>query len=205
VFQSTLALSGLTIQWVVAAAPKVKGIAFRSIELCFTERYGPAARERANEHLPARLAENFRLHLLLATSWYPIDEYKACLQAFRAAAGGGADVAREIGRLAARHDMAQVHKQLLARLISPGALLSLSQRVFNNYYDTGRFEILESQRGFVRAQARGCAGWDENMWTELAGSSESLLEIAGAKHVRLRIVNGGRDGDQGAEFEARWV
>jgi hypothetical protein len=190
---------------VVAAAAKVKGIAFRTVELCFTERYGSAARERANEQLPVELAQNFRLHLILATSWYPIDDYKDCLRAFRAAAGGGAEVAREIGRLAARHDMAQVHKQLLAKLISPGALLALSQRVFNNYYDTGRFEILESQRGFVRAQATGCAGWDENMWTELAGSSESLLEIAGAKHVRLRVANGGRDGDEGVELEARWM
>jgi hypothetical protein len=190
---------------VVAASPKVKGIAFRTVELCFARRYGPGARERANEHLPAEIAENFRLHLILATNWYPIDQYKACLRAFRAAAGGGAEVAREIGRLAARHDMAQVHKQLLARLISPGALLALSQRVFNNYYDTGRFEILESERGFVRAQAVGCAGWDENMWTELAGSSEALLEIAGAKQVRLRIVKGGGDGDEGAELEARWA
>ncbi len=84
-------------------------------------------------------------------------------------------------------------------------MLALSQRVFNNYYDTGRFEILESKRGFVRAQATRCAGWDENMWTELAGSSEALLEIAGAKHVRLRIANGGRDGDEGAELEAHWA
>jgi hypothetical protein len=190
---------------VVAAAPKVKGIAFRTIELCFAERYGHAARERANEHLPPELAENFRLRLILATSWYPIEDYKACFRAFRAATGGGAEVAREIGRLAARHDMASVHKQLFAKLISPGALLALSQRFFNNYYDTGTFKILESQRGFVRAQATACAGWDENMWAELAGSSEALLEIAGAKHVRLRITNGGRDGDESAELEARWV
>jgi hypothetical protein len=190
---------------VVASAPKVKGIAFRTIELCFAERYGRPARERANEHLPAELAENFRLRLILATSWYPIDDYKACFRAFRAATGGGAEVAREIGRLAARHDMASVHKQLFAKLISPGALLSLSQRFFNNYYDTGTFKILESQRGFVRAQATACAGWDENMWAELAGSSEALLEIAGAKHVRLRITNGGRDGDESAELEAHWA
>lgn len=189
----------------VAASPKVKGIAFRTIELCFAERYGQAARERANEHLPPELASNFRLRLILASSWYPIEDYKACFHAFRAATGAGTEVPREIGRLAARHDMAGVHKQLFAKLISPGALLSLSQRYFNNYYDTGTFKIAESQRGFVRAQATGCVGWDENMWTEVAGSSEALLEIAGARHVRLRITSGGRDGDESAELEARWV
>lgn len=157
------------------------------------------------ERMPAALAQNFRLRLLLAASWYPIDDYKACFRAFRAATGAGPELSREIGKLSARHDMAQVHKQLLAKLISPGALLSLSQRFFNNYYDTGKFEIIESQRGFVRARATGCAGWDENMWSEFAGASEALLEIAGAKHVRLRIVSGGSDGDDRAEFEARWT
>jgi len=190
---------------VAVTDPKVKGIAFRTIELCFAERYGQAARERANEHLPTDLADNFRLRLILASSWYSIEDYKACFRAFRAATGAGVELSREVGRLAARHDMAQVHKQLFAKLISPGALLSLSQRMFNNYYDTGSFKIVESQRGFVRAQAAGCAGWDENMWAELAGSSEALLEIAGAKHVRLRTTSGGRDGDDGVELEARWV
>lgn len=185
--------------------PKVKGIAFRTIDLCFAERYGQPARERANEHLPAALAERFRLHLILASSWYPIEDYKACFRAFRAATSSGVELSREIGRLAARHDMAQVHKQLFAKLISPGALLALSQRFFNNYYDTGTFKIVESQRGFVRARATGCVGWDENMWAELAGSSEALLEIAGAQHVRLRATGGGRDGDESIELEARWV
>jgi hypothetical protein len=195
----------LAFPFVAVVGPKVKGVAFRSVELCFAERYGQSARDRAIEHMPPELAEKFRLRLILAATWYPIEDYKACFRAFRAAMGAGAELSREIGRLSARHDMAQVHKQLFAKLISPGALLSLSQRFFNNYYDTGSFEIVDSQRGFVRARASGCAGWDENMWSELAGASEALLEVAGAKHVRLRIVSGGRDGDESSELEARWV
>jgi hypothetical protein len=190
---------------VAVAVPKVKGVAFRSIELCFAERYGQAARERAIEHMPPALAEKFRMRLILAASWYPIEDYKACFRAFRAAMGAGPELSREVGSLSARHDMAQVHKQFFAKLISPGALLSLSQRFFNNYYDTGSFTIVDSQRGFVRARASGCIGWDENMWSELAGASEALLAAAGAKHVRLRIVSGGHDRDESTEFEARWV
>jgi hypothetical protein len=43
------------------------------------------------------------------------------------------------------------------------------------------------------------------MWSELCGSCEGQLEIAGARHVRLRIVSGAGDPDTDAEFEARWA
>lgn len=184
---------------------KVKGVAFKTIELCFTELRGQAARARVDEHLPAELAEGFRYRTILATNWYSIELYKACFRAFRAATGEGADLAREIGKLAARHDMAGVHKQILAKLISPQALVGMSQRVFNTYYDTGSFAIEESRRGFIRAKCTGCVGFDENMWSEVAGSCESLLEIAGAKFIRLRIVSGGGDVSDAAEMEARWA
>jgi hypothetical protein len=51
---------------------------------------------------------------------------------------------------------------------------------------------------------RDCLGFDGNIRGEVAGSCESLLEIAGAKHVRIRLLAGARDGDSDAEFEARW-
>ncbi len=84
---------------------KVKGVAFKTIELCFTELRGQAARARVDEHLPAELAEGFRYRTILATNWYSIELYKACFRAFRAATGEGADLAREIGKLrgAPRH------------------------------------------------------------------------------------------------------
>jgi hypothetical protein len=173
----------------------VKGVAFRTVESCFAELRGEAARRRADEHLPPELAEAFRYRTVMATGWYSIDQYKALFRAFRAVTGEGPELAREIGRLAARHDMSGVHKQIVARIISPQALLGMSQRVFSTYYDTGTFAMLESRKGFAHAQA---TGW-------LTGSAQSLLEIAGAKHVRTRTVAGGKDGDDFLDFEARWA
>jgi hypothetical protein len=101
--------------------------------------------------------------------------------------------------------MRGVHKQILARLISPQALLAISQRVFNTYYDTGTVATLESRRGYARIQCNGCIGWDENMWNEMVGSCESLLTIAGGQHVRSRIVSGGGNGDHEMITEAHWA
>ena len=43
------------------------------------------------------------------------------------------------------------------------------------------------------------------MWEEIIGSAERLLELSSAKHVRVRVLSGGKDGDDSAEAELRWV
>jgi hypothetical protein len=183
----------------------VKGIAFRTIEHCFVQLCGSAAHERSRAAMTPQVADAYHYGTLLPASWYPISWYRDVFRAFRAAANAGPDLPRRIGALAVRHDMRGAHKRLLAWLTSPQTLLSLSQRVFNTYYDTGKLEIIESRPGYVHMHARGCLGWDQNMWSELAGSSQALLEVAGARQVRLRSLSGGRDGDAECELDAHWA
>jgi hypothetical protein len=187
-----------------ALEPKVKGVAFRTIDLCYERLRGAQARDRARDTMPADLADAFRYYTLLAASWYPISWYRETLRAFRTSSNEGPELAREIGRLAARHDMSGVHKQILANIVSPQALLGMSQRVFNTYYDTGRLEIVSSEQGHVQARCSNCVGWDHNMWMELIGSCESLLEIAGARRVDMHVLGGALDGSAHALLEARW-
>jgi hypothetical protein len=184
--------------------PKVKGVAFRTIDLCYERLRGVEARDRARTIMPRELSEAFRYYTLLAASWYPISWYRETFRAFRSSSNDGPELARDIGRMAARHDMSGVHKQILAKIISPQALLSMSQRVFNTYYDTGRLEIQNAERGYVQARCSNCTGWDHNMWMEFMGSCESLLEIAGARRVASRFLSGGIDGHAQALLEARW-
>lgn len=188
-----------------AGEPRVKGLAFRTVELCFVELCGAPAREKAMELMDRQVAEAYRYGTLLSASWYPVSWYREVFRALRAATGAGPDLARRIGGLAVEHDMRGAHKRLLAWLSTPQTLLRLSQRVFNTYYDTGHLEVVASEESFVRVRAGGCVGWDANMWSELAGSCEALLTAAGARHVRVRGVGGGRDGDDHHELEARWA
>jgi hypothetical protein len=179
-------------------------VAFRTIDQCFTELCGADARAAAHGVMLAEVARAYREGTVLAASWYPIAWYREVFRAYRRATGLGPELPRRIGRLAVQHDMKGVHKRFVAWLTSPHTLLSLSQRVFNTYYDTGSLAIVESQSGYVRMKATGCIGWDHNMWSELAGSSESLLEAAGATRVRVYGLSGGQDGDDSHELEAKW-
>jgi len=185
--------------------PCVKGNAFRTIEQCFVELCGDQARAAALERLSEPLRRSFELKLLLASNWYPISWYRETFAAYRQAQHAGIELPREIGRRGARRDLSSVYKQILLKMVSPQALMGLSQRLFKSYFDTGQMQIVQSRDGYVRATWTGCEGWDENLWAELAGSCEVLLEMAGAKHVRLRTVLGGRNGDNACEMEAHWA
>ena len=63
--------------------PKVKGVAFRTIDLCYERLRGVEARDRAREMMPRELADAFRYYTLLAASWYPISWYRETFRAFR--------------------------------------------------------------------------------------------------------------------------
>ena len=188
----------------VPSEPKVKGVAFRTVAICFRELKGDDAFEQARDVMMPELADAFRYGTLLAASWYPIGWYRELFRSLRESSSSGIELPHSIGMLAAQHDMAGVHKRIVAKLLSPQALFNASQRVFNTYYDTGKAQTLEHSKGYVRARFSGCIGWDANMWAELLGSCQSLLEIAGARDVGAQIVSGGGDSDTMSEFEAHW-
>ena len=185
--------------------PRVKGVAFRSIDTCYLELRGQPAHAKARGLMLPELREAYRSGLILSASWYPISWYRDALRAFRAASSDGPELARNIGRLTVRHDMQSVYKQLFLKLVSPQLLLSFSGRLFNTYYDTGSMTIVESRKGYSLARLTGCVGCDGNMWTEILGASAGMLEVAGAKEVRMHTRSGGHDGDEAMEMEAHWV
>jgi hypothetical protein len=187
------------------AGPKVKGVAFRTIDACYFELRGAKCHERARQLMLPELRAAYDGSVILAASWYAIEWYRDAMKSYRGANNDGPDLPRLIGYQAVRRDMASTYKMIFARIVSPQTLLGISARLFGQYYDTGQFEVLESRKGYVHARASGCVGWDANMWTELYGSCAAFLEIAGAKEVRLRTRSGGHDGDEDMEMEAHWL
>lgn len=187
------------------AEPRVKGIAFKSVDTSFAELRGAEARIKARSLMNKELADTFRNSLMLAASWYPIGWYSDVLRSFREATGDGPDLIRQIGYRCMELDMKSVHKQLFARFVSPQTMLSMGARMFNNYYDTGKFEVLDGRRGFVHVKFSGCLGWDANMFQEMVGSSTAMLELSGGRDARARVTSGGRDGDTSMELDVHWT
>ena len=183
--------------------PRVKGVAFRSVYGSLGTLRGQPAQQAALAVLSEELRNGFVYGAIVPGGWYPIEWYKELFRGIRSSTGEGKDLAYEIGRQCTRDDMTGIYS-MLAKLISPQSLFSLSQRLFSNYYSVGKVEVLESRSGYSHARWTSCDQFDENMWTEILGSSVQLLEIGGAKHVRARILVGGGDGTNSMEAAAHW-
>jgi hypothetical protein len=186
------------------AEPRVKGVSFRTVHTVFRELRGEEMLARATSMMRPEVGDAHRNGGFLAASWYPISWYRDVLASFRRATHEGPELMRAIGHRSSMIDMSSVYKQLVVRFLSPQLLLSFSGKLFNTYYDTGRFEVVDAQKGSVRVRVSECAGWDQNMWTEIAGSSVAMLELSRAKDVRLRILSGGKDDDSTLEMAAYW-
>ncbi|MFW6049531.1 MAG: hypothetical protein ACODAU_00065 [Myxococcota bacterium] len=184
--------------------PKVKGVAFRSVERSLAQLRGAPAVERAIEATDPEVGSRLRLRGIVSGGWYPIEWYRAWLAGIRAGTGEGRDLLREIGAQCASNDLKGIYRFFL-KMLSPERIFEFTPRFFNNFYDTGKAEIVASRTGYTHARYTGCTGFDGNMWAEAMGSAERVLELAGARHVRFRRFAGGEDGDDHLEVEAHWA
>lgn len=187
----------------MAESPRVKGVAFRSVHTSLGKLRGKSAQQAALAACGTELRDGFTYGAIVPGGWYSIDWYKELFAAIRSSTGEGKELVTEIGRQCTRDDMSGIYS-MIAKLISPQSLFSLSQRVFSNYYSVGKVEVVESRKGYNQARWSGCAQFDENMWTEILGSCIQLLEIGGAESVRARILSGGHDGSDAMEAAAHW-
>jgi hypothetical protein len=121
--------------------PRVKGVAFRAVDSCYLALRGSEAHARARELLTPELRDAFASGLILAASWYPIDWYRDLLRSCRAASKDSIELMRTIGFESVKRDMSSIYKRLFARVFSPQLLFAVSARVFNTYYEQGKFEV----------------------------------------------------------------
>jgi hypothetical protein len=187
----------------MASEPQVKGVAFRSVYASLGKLRGEAVQRALLETVNEELRHGFAYRSIVPGGWYAIELYKELLRGIRSATGESKELVYEIGRQCTRDDMSGIYS-VIAKLISPQSLWSLSQRVFSSYYSVGTVKMTETRNGYSHAAWTNCKGFDENMWTEVLGSCVQLLEIGGAKDVCIRVLSGGRNGNDHMEAAAHW-
>lgn len=153
--------------------------------------------------LPPPLADALRAGRLAPEDWYPIARYRELLSAIVAVAGEGRTLIHAIGVDCAVRDLSGTYR-FFARLLRPQTLFSGGMRLFRSYYDTGEVWVVAASASGAHALWKGCYGFDENMWVEVMGSCVAILELGGASHLDMRIVNGGGDSDAHLELKATW-
>lgn len=164
---------------------------------------GPGTRERCYDAMDREVADPLRYGQLIPSGWYPIGWYKAMWAGVLAGTSGGPELVKQVGYECMRLDTGGVYR-LVMRLLSPETVFAASSRFYSSYYDTGSLTIVARGPGFARAAWKGCIGFNRTMWSEVIASGEALVELAGGKQPRHRVIEGGRDGDPDTISELRW-
>ena len=167
-----------------------------------TNLRGLAQTDKALNCMSQDVREALHHRSLVATGWYPVAWYCDIWRGIRESTGEGVSIARTLGRESFRQDLNLVHKFALS-LLSPETVMSIGTRLTAKYYRPTRVSF-EMSGGVAYAHYADCIGWDENMWAEIVAGIELMLELAGAKNISIRLIEGAQARDDFAVFEGRW-
>lgn len=186
----------------------IKGVALKGTLDFLRARAGEDGVARALAALP----EEIRAPLsksILATSFYPLP-WLVALQAetLRVAGLDSKEGLRLIGRFAAESAVTGVYRIFL-KVGSPEFILGKSSRMFGNYFQgvgAEAFRMAELRPGFGRLELARYPGGHPDFCRRLDGYFERVLELSGAKEVRIHhsrcaFVPGGGDL---CEWGAKW-
>ena len=185
---------------------RVKGVVFRNFVQVTTRIGGAEAWAKVAAALEPEVAEAHRHGAIVSGGWYPVAWYCAFHRAAeKAGIQAAPSFAWAMGRESTRMDLSGGIYHLLLRVVSPAFLISKAPLLFNSYYQQGSMVVSGTTSTHTRAEWKGCAGFSAHVWQDVVGGCEGALEAAGAKGVALRVVHGGRDGDERTVADADWT
>lgn len=183
---------------------KVKGQSFRAFLTALEALKGREAVAVMTAALPEEIRRAVEHNAIVTSGWYPMTWYAAFHAAAKRACPGAVGLARQLGHEQTRAEMQGIYKFVLG-FFRPATIMRHASRVFALYCQGGKLNVVEAGPTFARFVYEDCYGSDANVWEDVLGSMEALLEAAGARAVRTFLKSGGRDGDSSMIAELRWV
>lgn len=184
--------------------PHVKGLALLNGMRTIRAVCGEPVAATVLDMLPAELGDSLRYGRVVASSWYPVSYQRTLLRTVCDATGSGLPLARRLGVVSLNADLRGPYRAF-AVLIGPQRTLGVSTRFFGRYYDRGTAEIIEARKGFAHVRWNGCGGFGAHVFANIVGACESLLVGVGAKEVRVHVLSGGGEIDDGVEVQGHWL
>lgn len=137
----------------------------------------------------------------LPVSWYPVEEIPEKGDVFQAAAEvlfpGDPEGMRKVGRLNAVESLTGIYK-LFLRIPSIEFVIGRAAKLWRSYQDTGIATAEDFAANSGAFVVRGYPDLREDFREYLAGYVAGVLEVTGAKNIRVRI-------DDGKPDVIRWV
>jgi predicted hydrocarbon binding protein len=134
--------------------------------------------------------------------WYDIGVYDRVHEAIDRELGGGS-VMSELGRFCAERDLTTVHR-LFLRMASPSFLFSKYGAFWRRYQDSGEWSVVKEGERRVRGSLVGWGSVSESTCVRLAAYIERMLELCGAKGIRVTRPRCRSRGDACCEYLCEW-
>ncbi len=186
----------------MAAGAKTKGVAFLGVRSFVLARFGEPGWEQVLASLSAEDRED--VQGVVAVGWYDLARYARLIRAIDATHGAGdLQLVAPMARFAAETDL-KIYHRLFFRMLNPAAAVEKSGEYWRRYHDTGTWDM---QRVSSTEATGTLTGWgiaDDAMCLELCAYIGRVLELVGAKHVKLEHPRCRARGADACFFECRW-
>jgi len=190
----------------IAAVEKVrgKGMNFRTALQMLERMKGKVMLQAIIEQMPPESRDAIRYGRIVAGGWYPVSWYRELHASAQRVCRAGPELARAIGHDATVEDFRGIYRYLLA-MLSPEFIFSQAPKLLQMYWEGGEAEKVEVRKGMGSLRFRGWKGFDRNVWEDIMGSTEGLLELCNSTAIRRRIIAGGDDTSGELWVEFRWL
>jgi hypothetical protein len=181
--------------------PHAKGINFRSLIGASRRLLGPAVLEKMVQQLPSELAKQVQQNAFVTGGWYPLADFRLLHGAALQATGRGLELTRALSRDAAHDDFRGIFR-VLTFVLTPEWIMRRTPSIWQRYFDFGVVAV-EARPHFARAHWTECRGFDRVLWQDVIGGSQGVLEVCGAKDLKMIVQGGGGDEDH-LSLAAEW-
>jgi hypothetical protein len=168
----------------------------------FGSLYGVDGVRKLIMALPAPVGVALRDDIVSASGWYPLPWYGVLHRTAQEVTGEGLALARRLGYLSTQGDAKGIYRFVLS-FVQPTLIVKHADRVLSLYLEGPRVtaEILGRTAGKVTIE--DCPGADANVWEDVMGSTEAMIEGSAGKHAKVTLLAGGGD-EPRISFRGEW-
>lgn len=181
-----------------------KGMNFRTAMQMIERMKGKAVLDATIQGMPTEPRDAIRYGRIVAGGWYPVSWYAALHRSAQLVCRAGPELSRAVGHDATTEDFKGIYRYVLS-MLSPEFIFSQCPRLLQMYWEGGSAEKVDLRKGMGSMRFKGWQGFDRNIWEDIMGSTEALLEMCGSHAIRRRVIAGGDDTSGELWVEFRWI
>ena len=181
---------------------EIKGQSLKNYLITLRAIRGDEVAARMLALLSRELRDGLVNQTILTGGWYPV-AFKRELHEAGAKVTGEPRFARTMSYEMTQRDLSGLYRTFV-KIATPRYVLSIASRIFSTYFRPGEMRVVERRDGYVKVELTQCFGFDANLWDDVMGGCEATLVAAGARSCRVRVLSGGKDGDDFAVATGWW-